>query len=258
MTNSDSLDEEMLAAYSAGVVTDENIAAQVRSSPAAVKWLANDRLTTILLLRVGAENQPSELNDEVIDRFLKEDLPPNQMKDVEHQIAASAELFELYLNKRIESLADNIAEVSSEKDEEFLSKMLATINAGRDAGTAEQRAEVAPTDSANGRDVRDYGASRQTPGLIQSVVDFIQGIFPFPNMAAAGGFASVALIAVIGAWQLELFGPRTLPPMVMASVQLPEAELRFRGGAKKVTKPAQGNNSTKIFENSSQTILGGL
>ena len=75
-------------------------------------------------------------------------------------------------------------------------------------------------------------------------------------MAAAGGFASVALIAVIGAWQLELFGPRTLPPMVMASVQLPEAELRFRGGAKKVTKPAQGNNSTKIFENSSQTILG--
>jgi hypothetical protein len=229
MTKNELLEPEKLLAYRAGELDDPVAFEHIRSSEACKKWISEHRLIRLLAKSGEGQEEPSDISQETISKFVAEGLPPDEMLEIEDALTKNTNLFEDYLAIRTEQIAEHGPAPSKELDDRVLNLLLANV-----AETPRPADPVRSPLSDRGSKIQNYLTSLFAPG----------------HLAWAGGIAAAFLIAVVGGKQIGLYGVPQVRPLIVASLESDDVSLKFRGGptVKKAATVSEGMLTSIVLQ----------
>ena len=208
MTKNKLLEPEKLLAYCAGKLDDPAAVEHIRSSEACKKWISEHRLIRLLAKSGESKEGPSDITQEDLSRFVAEELPQEEMLGIENSLSKNSRLFEDYLAIRTERIAANGPTPSKELDERVLNLLLSN------AAPPSQSTKPVRSSLSDG---------------ISKIQDFLADLFSPGHLAWTGGIAAALLIAVVGGKQIGLYGAPGMRPLIVASLESNDVNLKFRG-----------------------------
>jgi hypothetical protein len=244
------LEPAILMAYCAGDIDDPETIRHVQSSEACKSWVSEQRMIRVLLKCNASKGKEGSVSSEQMKKFVSEDLLPGEMVDFENLIARNPDLLEDYLDLRMHSLAEALPGPSKKLEDSVLNLLLnnsipnseavvsgipgsvpAHVSAAQKEHSKptvvikEQRVYSQSLSSNNFEEPQNGSLSDAWHSFESKIIDFFSG----PKLALSSGFAVFLLVAVVGAWQSGLFKESKPKPLIVASFDLPDVSLKFRG-----------------------------
>jgi hypothetical protein len=213
MEDNELLEPEKMLAYCEGKLDDPEAVAHIRSSAACKKWISEHRLLRVLVGSSEGQDGPTDISPEKLEKFVAEELPPEEMRAIENALVGNDDLLENYLVQRTEHVAAKGPIPSRELDERMRKLLRGSVSAP---------SQVAPVSAGS--------------SLTDRLSETIESLFEFlaPNrLAWVGGMAAVLLFVVISGKQVGLYGSPDFPSLILAGIEPSDTTLTFRGSRQK-------------------------